>query len=344
MPSVKIGRAIGMDFKRSSKFYLNIFYFLGLSPYHPNCPGGLLAYLVTCFKFIQATICISASIFALYYLNTNDHMTDIETIIINFYIFCDLFRANSTLLQCLCFKQHLIKVICIFDNLYSYFATQLHHRVCYRAFLSGFRCKFVAMIFFCILYLFSFGLRWILLDDLGKTGGILKIVQFMTMYNDLHIIFYIDALGFYMKQLNLVMARDSLNAQHLLMPSAMSHLKSRLKAYKNVHFRFWLASQHINRFFEFSLTPLVLQLLNAFSFAVFRIFRLFYDGKPIFSIWRNASQMKFKSLSSILLNIYFPGSITLLASTGCSFLTFVYVCNTLGQQVSFCPINYVAHI
>lgn len=280
---VFIGTA--MDLRTSTSFYLKLFYYLGLSPYHPEEQRGLHAKLAACIKFIQAAIFITAGILSVYYLNAHDVLTNTEKIIINFLVSCDLIRTICNLLQCLCFKQHLIEAMNILDYLDLYFASQLRHRIQYQSFIKGFGWKFAAMLICFILFLATFAMRWALNESLSTASCIQKGMQLMAMINYSHIIFYIAALSFHMKQLNLVVESDLRSCHDLSNPSTLILLQDRLKAFKNVHFRLWMTLQRINRFFGISLAPTVLYSFTAIIYSVYWIFQSFYDR--IFSIWRN---------------------------------------------------------
>lgn len=289
-----IGFAGEMDLKTSSSFYLKLFYYLGLSPYHPTAQKGHLIGLAACLKFIQAAICITTGILSLYFLNAHDQLKNTEIIIVDFVVFCELSRGTCNLLQCMCFKQQLIEVMSIFDNLDLYFAAQLNHRICHRPFIKIFFRKFMLIFSFFVIYIISYVVRWFLHDGLGAASFILKVVQLIEIFNHLHIIFYIVALCFYMKQLNLVVKSDMLHDQDLSKPCILFHLHCRLKAYKNVHFRLWMASESVNRFFAFSLAPTVLYSFSTVIYSIYWLFQSFYDHLLLVTIWRKAMQMRLK--------------------------------------------------
>lgn len=175
-----------MNFKKSTQFYLTLFFILGFSPYQPNDRGSFsIMFICYIFKFVQATTCEIAGIVALYIVNgvgAIPHHSHTEIILRNMYLICDLMRAIFILMKCIFFKHFLNEILDLFENLESYFAIQLNHRISYRNFFKLFTFKLFLILGLCALYLFSFFMRWMVGDRLSQASIILKILQRFALF------------------------------------------------------------------------------------------------------------------------------------------------------------------
>lgn len=280
-----------MDFKSSTKFYLTLFFMLGISSYQPNQRySPPLMFICKMFKFALAAICEIAGIFSLCLLNragaVRQH-SQTEIILINMYLVCDLLRALFILLQCLIFKKSLNEITDLLHSLEIYFATQLDHRILYRKFTRRFTFKLILILGFCSLYLFSFYMRWMVGDRLSQASTILKMLQVMTAFCYLHIVFYIDILSFYFKQLNLVVHRDMLFVSNGIVVESLNQsvVKQRLQCYKVVHFRLWMVSQRVNRYFGYGLIAILMHAFTDLVYSALWIFQNLHTELNFRIIW-----------------------------------------------------------
>lgn len=273
-----------MDLKTNTKAYLDMFYVIGISSYHPK--KNKKAHLVVAYmKFIQTSICSLIGIVGLYILSIEGvsrvYKTS-EAIILNIYIGCDMVRAAAILAQCICLKSTLNEVMCIFYNLESYFASHLKYRICYCEFSRQFFYRAVLILSVNVMYIFGFIIRYITGDAVSSVGFLTKVLQLMTTLTYLQIIFYVDLLNYHLRQLNTVLYADlcAYNCNRAFEMASGIRLRSRLKAYKVIHFRLWMVSQKINQYFGWSLIIIHMHVMTDLIFSILRLWQV-----ELLSMW-----------------------------------------------------------
>lgn len=278
-----------MNFKTSTQSYLNFFYYLGLSPVRLNTRRQYCISHVI-YTAIQAFICCCIGIISLFILNGDGvpaFHTNTETILLSLFLLCDLVRTIAIFVQSLLYKDLMVKILGGFQSLELYFTKYLHHSINYKIFVKDYRHKVVIVFFVCFVYVFSFFVRLLVGDPVSYAPIIFKILQVMTIHSYLHTIFFIDLLSFHLKQLNTVVRLDEMKCcSHTnLDPLHRKDIRYRLKIYKIVHFRLWLANQQINKFFGYSIIGLLLHAFYDLFYSPFWIFQLIYDRVGFLSIW-----------------------------------------------------------
>lgn len=293
-----------MDFKTSTQFYLNVFYFIGLSPYRPERQPRL----VICsklFAFLPFLILQSCAISSLLILNINGPLpqyTVAETTILNIQCTCDLARSTFLLMQCILFEHTMVELIKILNELEIFFKRFLHHRICYREFIGKYRQK-AYFVFSCyLIYVASFAVRVILQDKASTTvARIKKLPQLITACSFVQLLFFIELMSFYLSQLNSVI-NDDMKCLAEGMWSARS-IRVRLKYYKIVYFRIWTVSQRVNRFFGYGLVTNLLDTFICTVYSAFWMYQHFYRNLGLLAIWSKSNAICF-SISAYIFVFY----------------------------------------
>lgn len=260
-----------------------------MSPIEPKCLNKKYI-LSKVFIFVQALICTSIGIHSLYILNgfgVLPQHTKTETILISLFLLCDLMRTTFIFIQSLIFRPHMIEILHILHNLESYFVRNLQHRICHKKFSESIRLKMTVIISVCCTYILSFLLRWFLRDDLNTAAFLFKLLQLMTAVSYVHAIFFIDLLSYYFVQFILVVHRDMMNWNGFTIscPVVKRNIRHRLKCYKFLHYRLWLANQRMNKYFGYSLIGILLHAFTDLIYVPVWTFQYIYAGVEILKIW-----------------------------------------------------------
>lgn len=282
-----------MDFMKAIRPYLNVFYTLGLSPHladktdakYKKCRSSTyLVVIQAAIGLALATSCIQIANFGGYeYLWSR---TDI--VIINFVAICEIVRIAFILIQCLFCADILNEICYTFRMLQAYYTMHLHHQIVYQPFGRQFLRKvaFIVCGFMPCLMIFLWDSYFYALEPIAIQ---IKVLQIMTSATFLHIIFYIDILGFYLAELNTVIERDSnqdqtkLNNIMIISEKSLNSIsmRERLRCYKTVHFHLWEVSQRINAFFGWSMVAI---LLHGFVDFVYSSYWLIQQLQPPWTI------------------------------------------------------------
>lgn len=277
-----------MSCSASIKFYLNLFYALGLSSHEPSIISRFVS-ICKFSKFIQAIICALTSILALNILNFNAYLneyTTTESIILHTYFFCDIIRTTVVLLQCLMYKSANNAIIENLDSASLYFAQQLQHLICYRAFRRSFNFRILIIIGASTLYIILFFVRLQAGDStITRANLFTKFLQFMTAFCYTHHIFYIDLLSFHLAQLNMVIEREIPCSINVCRLTNKDRIKKQIKSYKFIHFRLYLISQRMNKCFGYSLVAVLLHASSDLIYSSFWIFQMINKSRGILFLW-----------------------------------------------------------
>lgn len=338
-----------MKLMESMKFFLNLFYVLGFSPYHRRNESSPISIIGLTFISIQAIICELLAIWAFYILTYNGFLvmnSRIDTLIVSMYVLTDMIRSAFILMQNLRYKNDIPEIIRIFLDLELYFEEYFQHRICYQKFKQKYIYKAVLVIGVALSYIASFFVRLCIGDLIGIPGYMIKILQLMTAISYCHILLYIEMLNFHLKQLNLVILRDTLQLSNEIWPSSsvmQAEILGRLKSYKFVHFRLWMVKQKINNYFGYSIMAILMHTFTDSMYSFFWSFEQFYSSKAIaWSMWSMWSMIK-SSLQFgyfIDLQFVFVGPGFYLINSVFSFLIFVNSSYSLVEEVSECLIRF----
>lgn len=253
-----------MEFKAAVRLFLSFFYFIGISSYYP-APKSKITLFCQISKYLQAVLAAYCGISLLVVMNKNGilpQFTTAETMILNIFAACALLRSAFVLMQCHLFAHKMAEVIKIVEELETFFLHCLDHRICYKNFIKMYQRKVFFIAFFLLIHITA--QTWRLLNQTASnTSTRFVLLHIMTTLNYLHSIFFIELISFHLMQLNSVIVSDVGG-----IPPKRS-IRSRLKCYKIVHFRVWMANQRINRFFGYNWIAI---LFHAFSNVVYSVF------------------------------------------------------------------------
>lgn len=264
-----------MCLESSTKFTLSIFFAIGLSPFrfnsnHDDSRSSIWSKVP---QFAQATASFAIAMTMLYMTNTrrpSNEITTAENFTVNLYFIGEFARAGFVLMQCVLYADLLIEIMAIFKGLEIYFVKNLQHRIFYGKFMRQYRHRISIIFGFFMVYITSFSMRIILQDHITFIGMALKLLQLMTAMTYSYIIFYVELLSFYLSELNVVIKNDTFkysnNVAMCCDAKYRAQIKDRLKSYKIVHFRLWLISQRMNRYFGYSIIAII---LHAFTDSVY---------------------------------------------------------------------------
>lgn len=267
-----------MDFKASTKLYLNIFHILGYTPYATwtGTSWCSLRFLSKFFKILHFIVCFGCAIPAYYYLNINTDYPPIsttETIIININLACHLLRATSVLIYCAYRKELIYDTMHIIWELQRYYVDHMKHRVYYHGFRKCFCLKVVMGLGALIQYIIGYILRCFVRKYFTPLGMIMRVLQLLTVVNVLHIVFFIDALTFHLSELNAVIRRDIVFTNVMANGPCKSDVICRmLKCYKVVHFHLWEIAQRLNTFFGWSMLTVMMHGFCDITYSAYWIF------------------------------------------------------------------------
>lgn len=280
-----------MKLIQSSKLYLNLFYISGFSPYQRTNANGRIFSIGKISKFLQAIVCKLASIIALCRVNgIFPHKSRTDITVIQMYLISDLIRSVFILVQCLLYKDVIYEINQVFLDLETYFSEYFGHRICYQKFIKKYRLKAGVVIGCCLTYFVTFFFHLAVKDDVanGIPASALKILQLMTAISLCHSIFYIELLKYHLKQLNLVIRRDSLQLSNEILinnPVIRADVLNKIRCYKIAHFRLWLVNQRINKYFGYSIIGILMHIFTDTVYSIFWVYELFYFNYFISSIW-----------------------------------------------------------
>lgn len=274
-----------MDFKTHLKLYLNIFYFLGLSPYRADIPEAGLIKILRCCKFVQFLTCEAHSIFALILLA--NFQATAESTIISVYLVCDMMRAIFVLVQCICYKLHIAEIIDKIHDIDEYFLRQLEHRISYKKFKQKYNLKVFAILGIAIIYLLGYVARYFFNHRATLAVTMIKYLQLMTAFTYLHNIFYIDVLSFHLNELNSVIRKCILNNSNIVMvgPSDAANILKKLTYFKTIHFQIWELAQMINTYFGWSAITILLHAFSDLIYSAYWVFKELETDDETFTIW-----------------------------------------------------------
>lgn len=269
-----------MDFKASTKLYLNIFHILGYSPYKPWSGSGTshysLRFLSKLMKIVHFILCFGSAIPSYYYLNINTDyppLSTTETIIVNINLACHLLRATFVLIYCVYRKELIYDAMHIFSELRKYYANHMKHRVLYHGFRNGFGLKFFIGLGALAQYVISYLVRCLIRSYYTPLGILVKVLQLLTALNVLHIVFFIDALTFHLSELNAVIRRDIVSTNAMPNGKYKSDvICKKLKCYKVVHFHLWEIAQRLNTFFGWSMLTVLMHGFCDITYSAYWIF------------------------------------------------------------------------
>lgn len=252
-----------MNFTKSVATYLATFYFLGMSSYRPiqTEPNKKQhKNLMIIVQTVSMLLCLA------YLVMIYPNSPILKTVgpvkfITSFYILCDILKAFCVAMQCIVYERQMREINSTFNKLDAFFVIHLNHRIRWQMFGK----KILAYAFIVVIlsnyvpYIVVFTVRAII-DKVFITYRIpAQFVHIMQSITTLHVIFYIEALTFYLSQLNCVVKRDmdasatSIRIRHMHTYKTRILVRNKIKCYKSIHFRLWEVSERINEYFGWAM-------------------------------------------------------------------------------------------
>lgn len=287
-----------MEFMQRNKLFLIFFYIIGLSPYFPEYDyvkdrKKITRHFKKIPMILQGCLGIGMALWCAYALNVTfdkglSNRTDI--IIINLFIVCELCRTIMVIIQCSFSNCQIYAIVHTFHKLEQFFLLNFNHRLSYQKFSKQYFGKVFLVLGAYVQCAVALLLRMISYPRFDSVNIQIKTMQAVTAFTFLHIIFFIDVLGFHLDELNVVIRRDMVTTadrntnndiflNKKLRDSVL--LRNKLKYYKCVHFRLWEVTQRINGYFGWCMVAL---LLHAFVDCLYCAYWLFEELQhaPVF--------------------------------------------------------------
>lgn len=272
-----------MKFTSDTGPYLSVFYFLGMSPYHPDTDfAHVKDNQINILILAQiASIILSLSCAVILGIDGSNRTLNPVEIIVILYIICDIAKALCVTFQCVLYKCQIREIFHAFHKLESYFVIHFNHRISYEMFRR--KCHLYTLLIFIgfAQYLFVYILRCVYKHIFPTYTIQAHTVHFIQSLTYLHMIFYIEAVAFYIRQLTSMIQRD-MNifriANDLYKISNRNLIRNKIKCYKFVHFRLWEMTQRVNVFFGWSMIIIFSHAFVKFVYTIYRVFEEFHSN------------------------------------------------------------------
>lgn len=291
-----------MSFIKSIRIYTIFFYVLGLAPCHSKQSSSTPFVFGDMLKFFWFLLCAILAVNCFRIVNftpTLGDFTKSDSVIFSVDITFEFLRVAMVFIQCLSYKQHFQDIGYYFQCIESHFLISLQHRIAYGSFKKRFGWKVVII---ALSYLQYIVVRFV---QARKTryfrfSSQLRILQAITMFTFLHIIFYIEALSFHLTELNDVIRSGEVQTSSLpalgTSNTNTNHYRNKLKSVKIIHFHLWLASQRVNNAFGWVLIVLFLYAFSDFTLCVFWFYEELYSGEN-FDFLMSMNRFEFLAVS-----------------------------------------------
>lgn len=285
-----------MEFLKTTKFYLRLFYIIGLSPFAPTdhhgkklgvCTTGLSKIpmiLQTLFGLCISSLCAYGLFCSMRgSAATKDRS---EIFITSMFILCQIARTLLALMQCIFYKKVYYSIINALNALEGYFTVHFQHRIRYSLFTSGVVKK---------MSLATVGFTQMLIAEFLDSNQIdfpVRLLQAASMLTCCHLVFFIDVLSFHLEQLLVVIIRDTANDRSIdsvtfyKQSAKCVFVRNQLKHYKTVHFTLWEISQCINKFFGWTMVAILLQVFIDLLYCSYCLFDELQDTLVVTELMR----------------------------------------------------------
>lgn len=282
-----------MNFVESTKQFLTFYHAIGISPFHLATDTSVTKFANSSLcKYIQFAFCLALASFIIIWFNLNPHydvpIREMELLLITFYSLMDILRGYFVFIQCVLYRQHFQEIVHIFQRLDVKFFKYFGQVRSYQRF-HKFHLLNVTMI--AVGYLLHFMVYVVIRHCVYGFSphclpvALLQLLQALTF---MHIIFYIDALCFYLVELNEVIKKDNCELKCGIWPpiSAIAFTQNRLKFYKKIHFALWEAAQVQNKVFGCCTIALMLRVFIDLVYSSFWLFNKLNQHSDFIKILR----------------------------------------------------------
>lgn len=286
-----------MEFVESTRKYFMTFYILGILP---SLPKGIHSSILTnnvtqkMLMVTHATIGLGLTVSIMITVIRNHDAIRYgrtEIPIISMVAICEVLRVVFTLIQCI-FQKHIIsEIFNDFQKFESYFALHFRYQIHYKTFNKAFFAKVIIVAVACIQYNLLYIFRIVVLKGLIGHGIQLNLMQAFAVPTFLHIIFYVEILGFYLDQLNNVIENDIHTRQVLSIllirnfPNLIQ-IRNKINYVKSVHFRLWDISKKINNYFGWCMVVISFQAFANIFYSAYWLYSHLQQKRPFSRVVR----------------------------------------------------------
>lgn len=269
-----------MEFTRNTKSYFQAFFFLGLSSLRmENAYNGVFTKLPIIAHALIGLIMATSVMISVSSNRERYYFGRTEVMIINLRASCDIIRTVFTIIQYMFYKRIISEIFKEFQNFESIFAFHFRYQIHYATFNRTFFVKMIMIVAAGLQYICAFVLRAVILKSTTTHGVQFKFTQGLAAVTFLHVIFYIEILSFHLDQLNNVVQRDIQNREKEVSTGFIIRgfqqniqVRNNINNFKNVHFRLWLLSKKINKYFGWCLIALFLHGFVDFFYSFYWLY------------------------------------------------------------------------
>lgn len=267
-----------MDIISNTGRILNIYYYLGLSPYRINL-GTKELHLSQWNKFVHVLLTSILGVLMMNEIRSETVQTKVrpmEQLLIIAYGTFNIARSFIMLINSIFLHGRIKDIFSEYRAIELCLAKNFNHIIRFDSFKRKHLRKFFALgIAFVPLWAAYFARQftthdWTLILVSVPAFNI-KMFQSMAF---LYIIFFVDALAFYTSQMNAVIARqcNSNKFRQKYKRDAIEIILRQLRHFKLIHFRLWTISQYYNSLFGWCTIPILLHSVSDLMYCIFWIF------------------------------------------------------------------------
>lgn len=241
-----------MTLFHSLNYWINIFYFFGLSPkFDTNHGFRFLDILPTVILFIFYSTLMT---FGLYVFNTNSIEDGIlDKFMTIFFLLCNAFMHVTIFLQTFIHRHIFGEILYGFDKINKLFVNLEHWDNEYDHLSRSFLRKFIFVIICYSLGIITLYIEYYPPNSFTLYASLFKLWQFLSTITFLNLVFFIDILRFHLNQLNLLI-QTSTNCRE----DDKINL-NKLKHFKTIFYGLWDISLKINHIFGWIIVALLFQ-------------------------------------------------------------------------------------
>lgn len=313
--------------------YLKFFSLLGLSPrVHSHAcksnPSRIRIVLFIIFYLVLDVIC------AMILNSALNHDKPIELTVANVMLVSDIMKVIATMIQSFVYSRTLCSILFAFRHVDRLFVNLEQWSFDYRFFRKPLIIKIITIVVCYVLNVGSFAISNIPIQNGFWQSVIFKFWHLASAISFIHIIFYVDLLGYHLQQLNLCIQNKS-TQNRLGRTAKRLHMTRKMMNLKLIYFKLWEISQQINATFGWTITALLFQqFLNSTYCLYWLIFLSVQRVTNTIAILR-----KLKCFSSNMINHSFLfrsfviGFVLIYVFIAVLIITFINSCHSVAVEV-----------
>lgn len=267
-----------MGFISAIGHILNIYYYCGLSPFRVDSTTKKLC-LNQWTKYIHVVVTLALAATILIECHSVHHgaiVRQMEQLLITIYEIFDIFRCLNILFHSTLLFGRIKDNLLNFSIIESVLAAQFKHSINYNCFCRKHLRKLGIVLFVYVVHWATYLARQYESKDwstakLSMPAIGVKLLQSTTF---LYITFYVDALAFFMAQLNAVIDHhgDLQRFHPKLTKNDIKQMLHHLQCYKSIHFQLWQISECHNSIFGWCTISMLLDTLIDLVYCAFWTF------------------------------------------------------------------------